>query len=169
MALSVLLWLLLPPTHLVVTSRLDLLARVKLLFDFVSKIVEPIAFTPCSSLLQFGPDLTLVSTIRETTHLCQPWSVLSSSSRFPLHRQGHPSWSAASPSSSLSLPVPRAPPPFPAFVCPSEFARHQNSHHKAILQPCRLTTTAISDHQSPSLVSVTFWKRSKLTVIFMQN
>ena len=72
MALSVLLWLLLPPTHLVVTSRLDLLARVKLLFDFVSKIVEPIAFTPCSSLLQVGPDLTLVSTIRETPHLCQP-------------------------------------------------------------------------------------------------
>ena len=145
MALSVLLWLLLPPTHLVVTSRLDLLARVKLLFDFVSKIVEPIAFTPCSSLLQFGPDLTLISTIRETTHLCQPlvrtlllFKISSSPSR-----QGHPSSSAASPSSSLSLPVPRAPPPFPAFVCPSEFARHQNSHHKAILQPCRLTTTAL--------------------------
>jgi len=149
MALSVLLWLLLSPTHLVVTSRFDLLARVKLLFDFVPKIVEPIAFTPCSSLLQVGPDLIWLWSrpIRRQLISASLWSVLSSSLSLPLHRQGHPSWSAASPSSSLSLPVPRAPPPFPAFVFPSEFARHQDSHHKVILEPYRLTTTAMFDHQ----------------------
>ena len=36
--------LLLPPAHQVLTSRLDLLTRLKLLHNFVSQIVQPIIF-----------------------------------------------------------------------------------------------------------------------------
>ena len=61
-ALSVLMWLLSPPAHLVVTSAsISSQESSYCLTLSLRSLNRYVAFTPCSSLLQIGPDLTLVS------------------------------------------------------------------------------------------------------------